>query len=104
MRLSNEYMNWNTWVWWKLTFQPHLQYTYKKICNKIDAITKSRAYIDEKEAVLLYKSPILPILDYGDFVYITATQTVLHKLQQIQKVALSYVEANVHQVQRCIEN
>ena len=35
---------------------------------------------------MLYRSLILPVLDYGDIVYMAATKTVISKLQQIQNV------------------
>ena len=66
----------------KLTFETHVRYTYKKICNKVGVIGK----INDRVEILLYKSIILPVIDYGDVVYMTTNKTVLNKLQQIQKL------------------
>ena len=69
-----------------LTFEAHINYIYKKVCNKIGVIKKTRMCMDERIATVLYKSIILPILDYGDIVYMTANLGILNKLQQIQNV------------------
>ena len=52
-----------------LTFEPHIDYIYRKSCQKVGAIKNCRKYITPKLSNMLYKSLVLPLLDYCDIVY-----------------------------------
>ena len=46
-----------------------------------------RKYIKQNTALLLYKTLLLPVIDYGDIIYGTATLNHLGKVQKIQNTA-----------------
>ncbi len=70
-----------------LTFDFHIDKVYKKTCSKVGLLKKVRYLVDRPTASTLYKSLVLPHLDYCDVVYVTAKQESLNKLQLIQNVA-----------------
>ena len=70
-----------------LSFEEHIDTLYRKTCSKMGAIKKARTCINQDTALMLYKSLVLPHLDYLDIVYMVATKETLHKLQLIQNVA-----------------
>ena len=55
---------------------------------KMTTIRKMRSFISENTALLLYKSTVLPIIDYNDIIYGMLTKQELTKLQRIQNQAL----------------
>ena len=59
---------------------------YQTACSKVGAIKKTRKCLNKDVALTLYKSLILPHLDFGDVIYMTATQEALKKLQLLQNV------------------
>ncbi len=70
-----------------LTFSAHINKLYKKTCSKIGMIKKVRYLSDHSIALTLYKSLVLPHLDYCDTIYMTSNQEDLNKLQLAQNVA-----------------
>ncbi len=70
-----------------LTFEPHIDYIYRKSCQKLGAIKKCHNVITTKLANMLYKSLILPLLDYCDIAYTHANQKSINKLQLVQTMA-----------------
>ena len=48
---------------------------------------KPREYLDKKTSILLYKSLLLPYIDYYDTVYMVTNATDLKQLQLIQNAA-----------------
>ena len=51
-------------------------------------LNKTRHYITEDAATKIYKTMILPYLDYGDIIFINSNQKQLKKLQTLQNRAL----------------
>ena len=70
-----------------LSFEEHVQYVVTKCTMKLGILGTSREFLDRKSFILLYKSLVLPHIDYCDLVYMTANKYTLHKLQIIQNVA-----------------
>ncbi len=58
----------------------------KKACSKLTLLRKTRLCMNKNVACQLYKSLILPQLEYGDVVYMTATKSSLNDLQKIQNI------------------
>ncbi len=56
-----------------LSFDHHIERVYKKTCSKVGLLKKVRHYIHHSTALTLYKSLVLPHIDYCDVVYMTAT-------------------------------
>ena len=52
-----------------LTFNNHLQQVQNVISHKCLLLSKLRKYINTHTAVILYKSMILPIMEYGDVIW-----------------------------------
>ena len=70
-----------------LTFDEHITYILTKSFKKLGILRHARDYLGRKTKILLYKSLILPHLDYCDLVYMCTTAINLQKLQQIQNCA-----------------
>ena len=70
-----------------LIFDEHITYVHNKATKKLGILYKAKDYLDRSTKILLYKSLILPHLDYCDTVYLTTTEANLSKLQKIQNVA-----------------
>ena len=62
--------------------------TIKLVAHKIIMLNKIRHYITEDAAIKIYKTMILPYLDYGDIFFINSNQKQIKKLQTLQNRAL----------------
>ena len=63
----------------------------KQIAIKLMIFRKIRMHMSEKTAKMIYKSTILPILDYNDIIYNLLTKQQKLKLQRLQNSALRIV-------------
>ena len=70
-----------------LYFRAHLNNTIKIVAHKISLLGRVRFYITEDAAMKIYKTMILPYLDYGDF-FMHANFKQIKKLQTLQNRAL----------------
>ena len=70
-----------------LTFQPHLENTYKKACKQLSVVRKVRNCLNKNVSLMLYKSLILPHLHYRNTIYMCASKEHVDKLQLIQNKA-----------------
>ena len=74
-----------------LTFPDHINKLYKKTCSKSGMFKKVRSFIDHSISLTLYKSLVLPHLDYCDtiyiYIYMTGKQEDLNKLQLAQNTS-----------------
>ena len=70
-----------------LNFEEHIEYVVNKSTKKLGILRKSREFLPRKTSILLYKSLVLPHIDYCDLIYMTANESQLHRLQLIQNVA-----------------
>ena len=71
-----------------LSFRAHLNNTIKLVAHKIIMLNKVRHYITEDAAIKIYKTMILPYLDYRDIFFINSNQKQIKKLQTLQNRAL----------------
>ena len=71
-----------------LTAGQQLSRLNQTLAPKLKTFRKLRDYISENTALQLYKTTILPIIDYSDIVYNLITQQQETKLQRIQNRAL----------------
>ena len=74
-----------------LSFEMHIDKLYNKTYSKIGVIKKVRNCLDNKLALTLYKSLVLPHIDYCDVVYVSATKESLSKLQLVQNKACQVI-------------
>ena len=67
-----------------LTFNNHLQNIQNIVSHKCLLLLKLRKYINTFTATILYKTMILPIIEYGDVIYGGAKGKPIQRLQTIQ--------------------
>ena len=80
-----------------LNFHKYLQDSIQRASFKIHMLSKIRVYIDFDTAVTIYKTMILPVLEYGDIAYDLGDKKSLDKLQTLQNRALRIcINSNVH--------
>ena len=73
----------------KLNFRNHITDLQSRAARRINVLRAvSRAGVDKKTAMKLYKTYILPIIDYGSISFIAAPSLNLEKLQKIQNEAI----------------
>ena len=71
-----------------LMFDKHTSYIKRKVFLKMKMLGRVRSYISESLALQLYKSLIIPHIDYGDVVYDAASKRDCQTLQVIQNGCL----------------
>ena len=67
-----------------LNYNKHLENCLKLISHKAYLLNKIRMYIDVNTAIRIYKTMILPIIEYGNVIYDGANQKLLDNLQTSQ--------------------
>ena len=71
-----------------LNFNKHIQDMNKIVSHKLFMFSKIRYYIEEKDAILLFKTMILPILEYCDIIYEGTSVKNLGKIDRLFKQGL----------------
>ena len=71
-----------------LTFKNQIQNTIKIVAHKISLLQKIRNYINKNAAIQIYKTMIVPYIDYGDIITYNISNKYLNKLQTLQDRAL----------------
>ena len=75
----------------KLSFQPHRADLIRRVQHKLYFLAQIRYYLTTYAALLIYKTTILPLLDYADYIYNPETKYEENKLQLLQNKALRIV-------------
>ena len=71
-----------------LDYEKHATECYRMVAYKLYLLTRIRKYINNEQALCIYRSKILPYFDYGDIFYNNTFQRILYKLQILQNRAL----------------
>ena len=71
-----------------LIFNKHISHLINILNNKLYLLNKIRNLLTKAASITLYKSMILPHIDYGDIIYSAANLNQLTKLQRIQNKCL----------------
>ena len=71
-----------------LNFNLHMKQIIKTVFYKLSLLQKLRRYITPMAAVRIYKSMVIPYLDYGDVLYHYSSSRLLDKLQKLQNRGL----------------
>ena len=71
-----------------LTYNHHLSSVIRTVLYKMTLLAKVKKYLNNKVALLIYKSMILPYLDYADVIFHKANLSFLDKLQRLQNRCL----------------
>ena len=69
-------------------FDKHTSYIKRKVFLKMKMLGRVRSFISESLALQLYKSLIIPCIDYGDVIYDAASKKDCQALQVIQNGCL----------------
>ncbi len=75
----------------RLTFSSHVQHIKSKTFSKIKLLGRVRHILDTNTASMLYKTLILPIFDYLDFVYFGISEKDKEILQRLQNCAFKVI-------------
>lgn len=76
------------WIDNKLKFSVHLDACVKNACHKIYMLRKIRNCINVRTASTIYKTMILPIIEYGNIFLLSCTSAEITKIQCIQNKGL----------------
>ena len=71
-----------------LNYNHHLNSVIGKVLHKMTLLAKMKRYLKKSVALQIYKSMILPYIDYGDIIYNKANSGILDKLQRLQNKCL----------------
>ena len=71
-----------------LTFSKHIDNCYRLAAHKIYLLSKIRRYINFQASQMIYKTMVLPYMDYGDLIYDGANYNALERLQTLQNRGL----------------
>ena len=73
-----------------LPFNAYVNNTIRLVSHKKILLHKIRCYINENAAITIYKSMILPYIDYGDIFFMKSNSAQVQKLQSLQNRALKF--------------
>lgn len=79
------------WIDNCLKFNVHLDACVKSSSHKIYMLRKLRNSLDQRTALTIYKSMILPLVEYGNCFMLGCTKTEITKIQRIQNKGLKIV-------------
>ena len=68
-----------------LSFNAHLNNTIKLVSHKIFLLRRIKYYITEEAAIRIYKSMIMPYLDYGDILFMNSNAKLVKKTANFTK-------------------
>ena len=69
-----------------LSFDQHVDYMHSKAVKKLGIVRKAREFLDLGTSVQLYKSLVLPHIDYCDLVYCCTSKTNLQSYKNCKIV------------------
>ena len=79
-----------------LTFDAMLDNTYNKANRKLYILKRIRPYITNSITLLIYKTCVLPLMEYADFLVESGAKTKVDKLERIQKRAIRCADLGKH--------
>ena len=79
-----------------LTMNNMIDSTFNKANHEVYLLKKIRPYITQEIANRIYKTFILPILDYADFLVDSGGISFIGKLDTIQKRGLKIIDRKLH--------
>ena len=72
-----------------LNLQLHLKNVYNLAAHKIFLLGKMQPYLTIESALFVYKTKVLPYIDYGDILYHKTHKQAIIKIQRLQNRALT---------------
>lgn len=101
IQLVNQYKYLGIWLDSSLAFKTHIDSLLSKVKCRIGFLYRNKASFTYEAKQLLVKATILPILDYGDIVYRSASNTLLNKLDVIYHSAIRFVTGAPYKTHHC---
>ena len=83
-----------------LNFNVHIDNCCKIVSHKLYLLSKIRHFITENASIQVYKSMIVPLLDYGDNIYAGTSDSNLSKLPKLQNRGLRICVNNQRHITR----
>lgn len=74
-----------------LNFKQHLKQVIKNCAQKIYVLGKIRNKLTQRAVVDIYKTMIIPLLDYGDIFYDSGSKSLLNKLDSLERRAVRLI-------------
>ena len=71
-----------------LNFNHHITCTCRTVLHKLMLLSKMKRYLRDDTAISIYKSMILPYLDYADVIFDKAMSKDINKIQRLQNKCL----------------
>ena len=71
----------------ELNFKSNTEYIVSKVIPRLGILGRASGFIRESTLLYLYKQLIMPLLDYGDYIYDESLQMNMHTLQILQNSA-----------------
>ena len=71
-----------------LNYNHHISYVIRTVLYKLTLLGKLKRYMNDDVALQIYKSMILPYLDYADVIFHNSNSGDLAKLQRLQNKCL----------------
>ena len=71
-----------------LNYNQHIASVIRTVLHKITLLSKVKRYLRDESALQIYKSMILPYLDYADVVFANSNAVDIEKLQRLQNRCL----------------
>ena len=68
----------------KLNFGEHLKYIANKVNKSIELLRKLQNLLPRRSLVTIYKSFIIPHIDYGDVIFVQANNKSFHRTFSVQ--------------------
>lgn len=85
----SEYKYLGVWIDSDLTFAKHVKSIISNVSFRLKKLSRIRSCVTKKTALLLYKSMIVPLYDYGDTFYnLSCKKDLLRRLQSLQNYAI----------------
>ncbi len=74
-----------------LSFNAHIDYVKRKTIGKVKLLGRLNEFLSKETLLMLYKTLILPIIDYGDIIYDGLNQKDAEVLQKVQNMAFKSI-------------
>ena len=74
-----------------LNFDEHVDYIKKKTIGKVKLLGRLNSFLSSETLLMLYKTLILPVIDYSDIIYDCMSQKNAMVLQKVQNMAFKSI-------------
>ena len=101
IELVNSYKYLGIWLDSKLSFQTHVDCLVKSLRSKIGFLFRNKACFSTRSRKTIVQSLVMPVFDYGDTLYMHASQTVLKPLDAVFHSALRFITGYGFRTHHC---